>query len=286
MEKIERLQKAYNYLYDNGIVHSKAELALKMGRERSNVSAAYHGRTPFFNDRFLVSFCDTFDVISRDWLIYGEGDMLAKDMDRPKPEPKPQEEIRHTATIVELYAQLIKEVESIRRELTSQLERTQQLNDHLEAQISRLEALGLSTEPSAPFPSTQPTDTLRFARHGHNAVSYALTDLPESKPLSVAEQPISGHETAENKPTTASTVYPSKPSKRKPRSSAPASASPSSPATSSASSSPSSQATSSASSSVPGLPDHIYRQQPKPSNESPSSTEAPESHSDPSCTPD
>lgn len=274
MEKIERLQKAYNYLYDNGIVHSKAELALKMGRERSNVSAAYHGRTPFFNDRFLVSFCDTFDVISRDWLIYGRGDMLAKDMDRPKPEPEPQEEIRHTATIVELYAQLIKEVESIRRELTAQLDRTQQLNDHLEAQISRLEELGLSPEPSASFHPTQDTGTLRLARHGHNAVSYDLTDLPASKPMSVAEQPVSGHEKAENKPTTASPVHPSKPSKRKP-----------SPSDSS-SASPSASATSSASASVPGLPDHIYRQQPKPSKESPSSyKDVPEFPSDPSCTP-
>lgn len=76
MEKIERFRAVYDYLHDKGIFRTKADLARLLGRSRENVSGAYNGRAPFFNDTFLRTFCYKFPEINIEWLLNGEGKML------------------------------------------------------------------------------------------------------------------------------------------------------------------------------------------------------------------
>ena len=72
----KRLLNAYNYLYETGKVHSVTELAEKMKRSRPSVSRALNGIPEYLNEKFLKSFTDTFDMISLNWLITGNGDMF------------------------------------------------------------------------------------------------------------------------------------------------------------------------------------------------------------------
>ena len=72
----KRLLNAYDYLYETGKVHSVTELAEKMKRSRPSVSRALNGIPEYLNEKFLKSFTDTFDMISLNWLITGNGDMF------------------------------------------------------------------------------------------------------------------------------------------------------------------------------------------------------------------
>lgn len=77
MDKKSRLNRAYNYLYEIGMVHSRKELSEKMGASAPNVSSALKGVESVLTDRFLGRFAEAFKMISLDWLLTGEGDMLS-----------------------------------------------------------------------------------------------------------------------------------------------------------------------------------------------------------------
>ena len=74
--KKERLQNAYDYLYQTGQVHSITELAEKLGRSRPSVSRALNGSPMYLNDKFLKVFANAFEMISLKWLLSGDGDMF------------------------------------------------------------------------------------------------------------------------------------------------------------------------------------------------------------------
>ena len=71
-----RLKEAYDYLYETGKIHSVTELSDKMKRSRPSVSRALNGVPEYLNEKFLKSFTDTFQMISLDWLMTGNGDMF------------------------------------------------------------------------------------------------------------------------------------------------------------------------------------------------------------------
>lgn len=84
----ERLKKAYDHLYNHGIVHSVTELADKMGRSRPSVSRALNGVPEYLNEKFLIAFVHVFmPIFSLDWMLTGKGEMLTNDkvVEDPKP---------------------------------------------------------------------------------------------------------------------------------------------------------------------------------------------------------
>lgn len=73
----ERLIKAYNYLRDNGVVHTQKDVAEAMGATPPNVSSALKGNKKALTDSFLQRFSEAFgNKISYYWLLTGEGEML------------------------------------------------------------------------------------------------------------------------------------------------------------------------------------------------------------------
>ncbi len=127
MEKIERFQAAYNYLYGKGAFHNKTECAKILGRSRAHVSEAYSGRAPYFNDRFLKSFVSAFPEISLEWLINGTGEMLVK-----KEEPEQPKDI-----LIDIYAQLIRRVDDLRIQLDAELKAVHEERMQLHAYITQ-----------------------------------------------------------------------------------------------------------------------------------------------------
>ena len=77
MERVDRFNKAYEYLKNRGVVHTQKELAAKMQATAPHVSLAMKGESKYLTDNFLRRFNDTFDsIFNLQWLILGEGDML------------------------------------------------------------------------------------------------------------------------------------------------------------------------------------------------------------------
>ena len=130
MDKLERFQQAYNYLLDRGEFRSKTDCAKRMNRSRENVSGAYYGREPFFNDKFLLSFCREFPVINYEWLVNGTGDMLNQ-------QEKPSEEIPSWAdTFINILSKQVVENESLNRQLKAELAEVRTLRAELQQAIT------------------------------------------------------------------------------------------------------------------------------------------------------
>lgn len=78
MEKKERINYAFSYLKDNGLVHTQKDLAERMGSTAPNVSSALKGVDNVLTDNFLLRFNNAFGGIFNDnWLLTGEGSMLS-----------------------------------------------------------------------------------------------------------------------------------------------------------------------------------------------------------------
>lgn len=129
MTKLERFQKAFNHLYDIGEFHSKADCAKRMNRTRENVSGAYYGREPFFNDKFLLSFCREFPIINYEWLVNGTGEMLNQ-------QEKPSEEIPTWAdTFINILSKQVAENEALNRQLKEELSEVRTLRAELQQAV-------------------------------------------------------------------------------------------------------------------------------------------------------
>jgi hypothetical protein len=79
MEKKERLEAAFEHLRSNGSVRSQLDAAKAMGTGEASFSRAMSGHPSYLTDRFLKRFNAAFGgVFSNEWLISGEGEMLAR----------------------------------------------------------------------------------------------------------------------------------------------------------------------------------------------------------------
>ena len=75
-----RLNNAYDYLYRTGSVHNVAEFAKLLGKDRANVTNALACKGRVMTQKLLERVADTFpDVLNRDYLLKGEGDVAAPD---------------------------------------------------------------------------------------------------------------------------------------------------------------------------------------------------------------
>ena len=104
--RVERLNLAFNYLKRSGIAHSITHLAQLMGRTRSTVSNAINGVPACINEKFLSEFCGTFSCINSEWLLTGEGEMLA-----------PQPMAGSVSVSPDLLERLYAELHSLRQEV-------------------------------------------------------------------------------------------------------------------------------------------------------------------------
>lgn len=138
MGKQERFQEAYKYLYDTGKIHSKQQLADTLGCSRTSVSLAYNGSVTYLNDKFLRKFAREYPQISLGYLLAGEGELLAN--------PKAEAQDKPTASIIELYATLIKEVEGMRQQLTRELSEVHTIRAELRQSIADLQAATLEVQ--------------------------------------------------------------------------------------------------------------------------------------------
>lgn len=81
MTRKERINEAYEYLKNKGVVHKQKNIADMMSATESNVSGALKGKESVLTDRFLIRFNKAFgNIFNNRWLLDGEGEMLASSM--------------------------------------------------------------------------------------------------------------------------------------------------------------------------------------------------------------
>ena len=137
------LNKIYIWLVRNKFLRTKQELAHRVGIAHTTLSRILNGQvTP--SEETLVKLNEAFDNRFNIEFLMG----LSDDMFPPKKEDAKSEDSAPSqqASIIELYAQLIKEVEGIRRDLIEERSHAQELNRQLESNLSRLDHLLSQTD--------------------------------------------------------------------------------------------------------------------------------------------
>lgn len=77
MYSVQRLNEAYEYLRDNGKIHTKKDLAEAIGANRVNISKAFSGDEKYLTKSFLIRLNDTFgNIFNIGWLLGKEENML------------------------------------------------------------------------------------------------------------------------------------------------------------------------------------------------------------------
>lgn len=131
METVERFRKAYDYLYESGAIHTKKDLAEKMKVSRGSVQYAYAGNESYLNESFLKKFAKTFEAINLDWLLTGDGEMLKKAQEAPKPNGMTNSSDENISKLLEQNKELIDV-------LKKSLEESQRTNSILLNELSEL----------------------------------------------------------------------------------------------------------------------------------------------------
>lgn len=155
----ENLNKIYIYLVQNKFLRKKNEMAQRAGITPSSLSRILRGQVAP-SEETLITLNEAFDNRFNFEYLLG----LSDDMFPPKKEDAKSEDSTPSqqASIIELYAQLIKEVEGIRRDLIEERSHAQELNRQLENNLSRLDHLLSQTDyqpqsDSLPHAAENPT---------------------------------------------------------------------------------------------------------------------------------
>ena len=131
-EMMKRFQDAYDYLYHNGSINSKTDLAKIMGAGRTSISYAYNGRPEYLNEKFLIKFSNAFPgVFNIDWLLTGDGEMLKKAQEDTK-----SNEVTNSSD--ENISRLLEQNKELIEVLKKSLEESQRTNSILLNELSEL----------------------------------------------------------------------------------------------------------------------------------------------------
>jgi hypothetical protein len=134
-ERTKRINQAYRWLIWLERIEGKNDFANILGLQRSNVTNILNGKSDA-SDKFCGIILSSFPgIFNRDWLLDGVGNMLKTDEGMPvslaSPISEPDTQLQRQS-IIDLYAGLIKESESFRREIKDELAEVRNLRDELQ----------------------------------------------------------------------------------------------------------------------------------------------------------
>lgn len=126
IDRQKRLKEVYDYLRKYFGVHTQTDFAEAIEYTRPVISSALNGNEAYLTDKLFGAICEKYPgVFSLDYLLYGEGDLLTHEEDARASmidEDHQPSITEQAANIIDLYAGLIKEIESLRAQLKSELE--------------------------------------------------------------------------------------------------------------------------------------------------------------------
>lgn len=122
----ERLGEVYEYLRKHFGVHTQTDFANEIGMTRPAISSAMNGNESYLTDNLFKRICAKYQgVFNLDYLLTGEGNLLTDHEDALSSEIEQTNTptvVEQAANIIDLYAGLIKEIESLRADLNVELE--------------------------------------------------------------------------------------------------------------------------------------------------------------------
>lgn len=76
---LKRLNNAYNLLRESGIIHTRKELGIAIGRSESSISSAFKAHPQRLTAQLMSLIADAFpEVISREYMEHGVGEVAKK----------------------------------------------------------------------------------------------------------------------------------------------------------------------------------------------------------------
>lgn len=165
LERQKRLNEVYEHLHDSLGVHTKGNFADAIGYARTYVSSALNGNERFLTDKLFRSICDVYPgVFNLDYLLTGEGKLLAEEEDAPPSATQAQQN-----DMLEMYARMIRGVDDLRVQLKEELEQVQKTAQELRlareefqsatAMLKRIIEDNCYTSSAAADPLKTPTKT-------------------------------------------------------------------------------------------------------------------------------
>ena len=120
-DRQKRLIEVYDHLRQFFGIHTKTGFAEAVKYGRTSMSAAMNGKEEYLTDDLFENICEVYPVFNLDYLLTGEGELL-NDKDVAQTEKAANPTVVEQATnIIDLYAGLIKEIESLRADLNAEL---------------------------------------------------------------------------------------------------------------------------------------------------------------------
>lgn len=134
-ERTKRINEAFRWLIWLEKIEGKNDFATILGMQRSNVTNILNGKSDA-SDKFCSIILAAFpDIFNRDWLLDGTGEML-KTADGlpscPLSASSATDTPEQRQSIIDLYAGLIKESESFRKEIKDELAEVKFLREELQ----------------------------------------------------------------------------------------------------------------------------------------------------------
>ena len=125
MIKAQRLNEAYKHLFAHHGVESQKHLAEILRVQRTGLSSAFNGSKANLTKNLFIKICAAFPgVFNLDYFLKGEGTLLTTEEDAKSSEIEKAANptvVEQATNIIDLYAGLIKEIESLRADLNAEL---------------------------------------------------------------------------------------------------------------------------------------------------------------------
>ena len=138
--KKERVNAAFNFLREHGYLHTQKDMAEAIGSTPPNISRMLAGDAKVLTDNICVRIQRAYPIISANWLIHGDGDMLIMDNNTERQMMMPDPSSVTNAiiaskdeTIESLKRELAKAEESAKRELAEKDARLAEKDARIEA---------------------------------------------------------------------------------------------------------------------------------------------------------
>ena len=158
-ERQKRLMEVYEHLRQHFGIHTKTDLAKELKYGRTSFSAAINGKEEYLTDELFESICDKYpNTFSIEYLLNGTGTLLLPTEPSQQQQDHTPSVVDQAANIIDLYAGLIKEIESLRADLNSELsaarrsrEESQKLANTLHDCLFELRSIINSPSPRRPM---------------------------------------------------------------------------------------------------------------------------------------
>ena len=129
ISKQERLKEVYNHLRSYFGIHTQIDFAEAIHITRPALSSAMNGNEAYLTKNLFQKICAAYPgVFNLDYLLTGEGNLLAVDDTKKADSPSTDE---MTANILELYARMIRGIDDLRAQLKEELAEVQSVKSEL-----------------------------------------------------------------------------------------------------------------------------------------------------------